>query len=171
MIDLAVAAAVERAGVKWGCRAVGVPKATWYHRRRKAAETGDGGAARGQSRRPSAAGAKPPWTLSVWLRLIVLAVLCCDEFCESAPAQVFYTLLDRGIYLCSISSMYRVLRSASLIGDRRPQRSYPSESRKKPRLRASSPNQVWSWDIERHEALLNRAVVKGHGCWSVAADW
>jgi hypothetical protein len=30
---------------------------------------------------------------------------------------------------------------------------------------------VWRWDIERHEALSNRAVVKGHSSWSVAADW
>jgi hypothetical protein len=29
---------------------------------------------------------------------------------------------------------------------------------------------VWSWDIERHEAFLNLAVVKGHGGRSVAAD-
>ncbi len=27
---------------------------------------------------------------------------------------------------------------------------------------ASAPNRLWVADIERHEALLNRAVVKGH---------
>ena len=32
-------------------------------------------------------------------------------------------------------------------------------------------NQVWCADIERHEALLNRAVVKGHGRQLVVADW
>lgn len=31
-------------------------------------------------------------------------------------------------------------------------------------------NVVWTSDIERHEALLNRAVVKGHRLRSVAAD-
>lgn len=31
-------------------------------------------------------------------------------------------------------------------------------------------NQLWVTDIERHEALLNRAVVKGHRLRSVAAD-
>jgi len=31
-------------------------------------------------------------------------------------------------------------------------------------------NVVWSWDIERHEALLNRAVVKGHRFRLVAAS-
>ena len=34
---------------------------------------------------------------------------------------------------------------------------------------AEAPNQVWLTDIERHEALLNLAVVKGHRFASVAA--
>jgi transposase InsO family protein len=34
----------------------------------------------------------------------------------------------------------------------------------------NGPNQLWVTDIERHEALLNRAVVKGHRHRSVAAD-
>jgi hypothetical protein len=34
---------------------------------------------------------------------------------------------------------------------------------------ATAPNQLWLTDIERHEALLNRAVVRGHRGRSVAA--
>jgi hypothetical protein len=34
---------------------------------------------------------------------------------------------------------------------------------------ATAPNLLWLTDIERHEALLNRAVVKGHRGRSVAA--
>ena len=34
---------------------------------------------------------------------------------------------------------------------------------------ADAPNKVWLWDIERHEALLNLAVVKGHRSAPVAA--
>lgn len=33
-----------------------------------------------------------------------------------------------------------------------------------------APDRLWVADIERHEALLNRAVVKGHRLRSVAAD-
>jgi transposase InsO family protein len=33
----------------------------------------------------------------------------------------------------------------------------------------NAPNQLWLTDIERHEALSNRAVVKGHRLRSVAA--
>ena len=35
---------------------------------------------------------------------------------------------------------------------------------------ADDVNELWLTDIERHEALLNRAVVKGHRLRSVAAD-
>ncbi len=34
---------------------------------------------------------------------------------------------------------------------------------------ADAPNQLWLGDIERHEALLNRVVVKGHRLRSVVA--
>ena len=36
-------------------------------------------------------------------------------------------------------------------------------------LKVSRINQVWAADIERHEALSNLAVVKGHCLWHVAA--
>jgi hypothetical protein len=34
---------------------------------------------------------------------------------------------------------------------------------------AMAPNEVWSWDIERHEAPFDRAVMKGHRLRLVAA--
>jgi hypothetical protein len=37
------------------------------------------------------------------------------------------------------------------------------------RFARAAPNQLWLTDIERHEALLNRAVVEGHRGRSVAA--
>jgi hypothetical protein len=36
---------------------------------------------------------------------------------------------------------------------------------------ADGPNRLWLTDIERHEALTNRAVVKGHRLQPVAAGW
>jgi putative transposase len=80
---------------------------------------------------------------------------------------VWARLLDDGIYLCSISTMYRLLAIAGENRERRRQRTHPA--RKRPELIARRPNQVWSWDIERHEALSNLAVVKGHRHVLVAA--
>lgn len=42
----------------------------------------------------------------------VLAVLRSEEYCDLAPAQVWARLLDDGIYLCSIRTMYRLLAAA-----------------------------------------------------------
>lgn len=77
----------------------------------------------------------------------VLKVLRSAEHCESAPAQVWARLLDAGVYLCSIATMYRILRAVEETGERRRQRTHPA--RKKPELLATGPNQVWSWDITK----------------------
>jgi transposase InsO family protein len=61
--------------------------------------------------------------------------------------QVFHSLLERGVYLCSISTMHRVMRKAHLSGERRVQRS-PSPQ-PIPRLLATQPHQVWTWDIAK----------------------
>lgn len=39
----------------------------------------------------------------------------------------------------------------------------------KRQFRADAPNRLWFCDIERHEAFLNLAVVKGHRSTPVAA--
>jgi len=77
----------------------------------------------------------------------VLEVLRSPEHCELAPAQVWAKLLDAGVYLCSIATMYRTLRAVGETGERRRQRTHPA--RKRPELLATAPNQVWSWDITK----------------------
>jgi putative transposase len=77
----------------------------------------------------------------------VVATLNSERFCDQAPAQVWATLLDEGTYLCSISTMYRLLRARRLVRERRSvARHSPSV---KPELVATGPNQVWSWDITK----------------------
>src|SRR4051794_15943516 len=77
----------------------------------------------------------------------VLTVLRSPEYCDLAPAQVWARLLDDGIYLCSISTMYRLLAVVGENRERRRQRTHPA--RKKPELIARRPNEVWSWDITK----------------------
>src|SRR5690606_19046499 len=62
-------------------------------------------------------------------------------------AQVWATLLDEGVYLCSVRTMYRLLAAAGQTGDRRRQATHPPRVR--PELVADGPGQVWSWDITR----------------------
>jgi hypothetical protein len=47
-----------------------------------------------------------------------VATLNSERFCDQAPAQVWATLLDNGVYLCSISTMYRLLRARHQIRER-----------------------------------------------------
>jgi len=95
-------------------------------------------------RRPRPA---PPNTLSEAERQAILTTLRSPEYCDLAPAQVWARLLDDGIYLCSISTMYRLLAVAGESRERRRQRTHPAN--KIPELMAVKPNQVWSWDITK----------------------
>ena len=89
----------------------------------------------------------PANALSEAERQQVLTVLRSEEFCDLAPAQVWARLLDDGIWLCSISTMYRLLAVAGENRERRRQRTHPAK--KKPELIATAPNHVWSWDITK----------------------
>lgn len=120
--------------------------------RRSAAISGVSRAGHYRGLRPPAFGPRRPRrapvnALSDEQTAQVLAVLRSDEFCESAPAQVWARLLDRGVYLCSIATMYRILRVVGEVGDRRRQRTHPAKV--KPELVATRPLQVWSWDITK----------------------
>ena len=75
----------------------------------------------------------------------ILAVLNSREFRDLSPKQIIPLLADRGEYLGSESTAYRLLRAAGLQQHRERSRvrsvSRPSE------LVAKGPNQVWCWDI------------------------
>ena len=88
----------------------------------------------------------PKNRLSATERQAILAVANCDEFAHLAPSQIVPRLADQGQYLASESSFYRVLKAASQLQHRGPER--PRQQRSKPRaLSASTPNQLFSWDI------------------------
>ena len=69
------------------------------------------------------------------------------RFAGKAPRQVWALLIDEGTYLASVSTMYRLLREAGQVRERRAQAAHPARTR--PELIATGPNQVWSWDITK----------------------
>lgn len=77
----------------------------------------------------------------------MVLVLHEDRFVDKAPREIFAALLDEDIYLCSISTMYRILREHDEVRERRNVLRHPSYA--KPELLATAPNQVWSWDITK----------------------
>ena len=77
----------------------------------------------------------------------MLDTLHSERFADTAPAAVHATLLDEGVYLGSVRTMYRVLGANGASRERRNQRVHPNYT--KPELLAVEPNQVWSWDITK----------------------
>ena len=74
-----------------------------------------------------------------------------EQFIDLAPHQIYAKLLDQGRYVCSVSTMYRVIKSEhGHVNDRRNQVQRGSYA--KPELLATGPNQVWSWDITKLKA-------------------
>jgi len=66
-----------------------------------------------------------------------------------APAEVYATLLDQGIYHCSIRTMYRILEQARPKWRETPRSAAPPPSIRSPSCWRKGPNQVWSWDITK----------------------
>lgn len=75
----------------------------------------------------------------------VLALAKSAEFRDLSPKQMVPLLADRGIYVASESTVYRLLRADGLLAHRGKAR--PRTPRPKPSHVASRPNQVWTWDI------------------------
>lgn len=134
-----------RCGVAALCTALDLPAATYYRAQRRATDVPAGRAAR-----PTPARALPPAE-----RQRVLDILHEPRFVDLAPAQVYATLLDEGIYRCSERTMYRVLAASEEVRERRAQRRHPIYAA--PELLATAPNQLWSWDITK---------LKGPTTWS-----
>jgi putative transposase len=128
--------ALTEAGVttRQAARLTGVPRATAGRRRRLAG--------RGTAPRPV-----PANQLTAAERAAVLAVLNSEQFVDCTPLQIYATLLDEGRYLCSVSSMYRILADHAQVKDRRRQARHPARAR--PELIATGPGQVYTWDITK----------------------
>jgi putative transposase len=133
----AVLALAPGGGLTAACDALGASRASVYRRRSHLAQPPVEPVPR-----PS-----PPRALSVAERQTVLDLLREPRFADLAPAEIYATLLDEGIYHCSIRTLYRILADHDEVRERRDQLRHPVYA--KPELLAEAPNQVWSWDITK----------------------
>jgi len=122
-------------GTQAACAAVGRSRATHYRRRRPGRVT---------ERKPRPA---PVNKLSEGEVDAILDLLRSPRFVDCSPDQVYFTLLDEGTYLASVSSFYRILRAHDEVKERRRQATHPAKV--KPELTADRPLVVWSWDITK----------------------
>ena len=91
---MAVQPLASQVGVAPACRALGVPRASFYRRQRPAPGH--------QQPRPT-----PARALRASERAHVLDVLASPRFVDRSPAEVVATLLDEDQYLCAERTMYR----------------------------------------------------------------
>jgi len=127
----------EVIGISAACQALSVPRSSLYRARQPKKDP---------SPRPT-----PPRALSPEEKAEVRAVLNSERFCDWAPREVYATLLDDGDYYCHWRTMYRILEEHDEVHERRNQCRHPA--RIKPELRATGPNQLWSWDIAKLKGL------------------
>jgi putative transposase len=137
MTDAAIEELVPIVGVRDACSALGEAQARWYRRHRQSPPPP----------RPERVPAPQPRALSEVERKEVRAMLNSDDHVDEAPATVYAKLLDHGIYLASVSTVYRVLHDHDEVRERRRQAAHPAA--KKPELIATKPNEIYSWDITK----------------------
>jgi transposase InsO family protein len=89
---------------------------------------------------------EPANKLSKQEREQVLAVCNSEEFKDQSPKQIVPTLADKGLYIASESSFYRILRDVGQL-EHRGRSSAPGTIAKPDPYVADGSNQVWSWDI------------------------
>lgn len=118
------------------CQALNVPRASFYRWHKPARDD-----------QPAQPRKSDPRGLSDPQRQEVLEVLHSERFVDKAPAEIYATLLDQGVYLCCVRTMYRILGEQAEVRERRDQLRHPNYH--KPELLATAPNQVWSWDITK----------------------
>ena len=80
-------------------------------------------------------------------RARILEAVNSPEFVDLPPIQIYARLLDGGIYLGSISTIYRVLKENQQVKERRRLARHPA--RAIPELVATSSGQVYTWDITK----------------------
>lgn len=89
----------------------------------------------------------PANKLSPLERARILEVVNSPRFVDLPPIQIYAQLLDEGVYIGSISTIYRVLGENAQVKDRRRQARHPA--RAIPELVATGPGQVYTWDITK----------------------
>jgi putative transposase len=123
----------EHTSISAACESLGVPRSSFYRARQPKSAP---------QPRPT-----PERALTPEEKEQVRQTLNSERFQDSAPRQVYATLLDDGEYLCSWRTMYRILDEYKEVRERRNQLRHPAYT--KPQLLATGPNQLWSWDITK----------------------
>ncbi|TCO68762.1 helix-turn-helix domain-containing protein [Marinisporobacter balticus] len=95
--------------------------------------------------RPYAIRPEPKNKLSQQERKEILETVNSKEYASLPPSQIVPKLADKGKYIASESTFYRVLRQNKMLTHRG--KAKPSTKRILSTHIAVNPNEVWTWDI------------------------
>lgn len=138
-MSLVVEQRPARVPLATACQALGLNRGTVYAWRKPS--TRPDPAARSRK------GCPQPRALSSRERRAMLELAYGPRYREQPVYEIYHDLLQQGRYLGSLSTWHRVLRAQASNGDRRPQRL--PQSHVMPRLTATAPHQVWTWDVTK----------------------
>jgi transposase InsO family protein len=96
--------------------------------------------------RPEAPRSEPANKLTPVERKRIVDTCNQEEYRSLPPSQIVPALVDKGVYIASEASFYRVLKEVDQL-HRRGRAQGPRKVTKPKGYKATGPNQVWSWDI------------------------
>lgn len=99
-----------------------------------------------EDKRPEAISPTQSHQLTPEEEVAIMAVCNQPAYHSLPPSQIVPLLADRGLYLASVSSFYRVLKKHEQVQHRGRARSAAPHPLPKS-FTATGPNQLWSWDI------------------------
>ena len=128
------------AGLSKACGVLDIDERTYFRWKKLREETGSY-----EDKRPSSVHPEPKSKLSAGERQEILDTCNSSEYASMAPCEIVPALADKGTYIASESTFYRVLRDEKMASHRgrsaSPNRHHPTT------YSADAPNQVWMWDI------------------------
>lgn len=82
----------------------------------------------------------------------IISIATSEEYQNDSPWIIVAKLVDRGIYIASESSFYKVLKERKLLAHRGKSK---KATKKRPKaLVATGPNQIWTWDITYLKSMI-----------------
>jgi len=89
---------------------------------------------------------QPPNQLTELERQRIINIVNSAEYGRLPPTQIVPKLLDKGVWIASESSFYRVMKSHKLLTHR--EKAKPNRQVRKPKaFKATQPNEIYTWDI------------------------
>jgi putative transposase len=136
-VELISEAVDSRAALCKACAELGISKRTYNRWRNNTNDYID--------ERTTCVHPEPANKLTQDERKMILKMMNSEEFSSKTPCEIVPILADRGIYLGSESTFYKVLDESEMLAHRG--RAHKPQKRPISTHKATAPDEVWMWDI------------------------